>query len=143
MTEQTAPLPFDPQLPLIEHPVGLEVVTQRADDGYINATELCQRAGRRFADYNRLSSTKAFLEVLSAKMGFPILGVAGLIQHRWGGDNNADRDTWVHPRVAVNLGQWLSPEFDVAVSGWVFDWMNGTSAAVSTSSRPTIPAEQV
>jgi hypothetical protein len=27
--------------------------------------------------------------------------------------------TWVHPRVAINIAQWVSPAFDVAVSGWI------------------------
>jgi hypothetical protein len=31
----------------------------------------------------------------------------------------------VHPQVAVNLGQWLSPEFAVKVSRWITDWMMG------------------
>ena len=31
----------------------------------------------------------------------------------------------MHPQVAVNLGQWLSPIFAVQVTKWVFDWMEG------------------
>ena len=31
----------------------------------------------------------------------------------------------MHPQVAVNLAQWLSPEFAVKVSKWVFDWLSG------------------
>lgn len=125
MNEQTAPLPFDPQLQLIEHPVGIEVVTQRPNDGYINATELCQGAGKLFGNYHQTAQTKAFLEELAAVIGIPITGNGGLVQIRQGGNDKASQGTWVHPRVAINLGQWLSPEFDVAVSGWVFDWMSG------------------
>lgn len=33
--------------------------------------------------------------------------------------------TWVHPQVAINLGQWASPKFAVLVSKWVFEWMSG------------------
>lgn len=33
--------------------------------------------------------------------------------------------TWVHPQVAINLGQWASPKFAVLVSKWVFEWLNG------------------
>ena len=121
------PVPFDlpRQAMLIEHSVGVEVVTQRPDDGYINATELCQRAGKLFGNYHQTAQTKAFLEELSAVIGIPITGSTGLVQIRQGGNDKANQGTWVHPRVAINLGQWLSPEFDVAVSGWVFDWMSG------------------
>ncbi len=37
--------------------------------------------------------------------------------------------TWVHPHVAINLGQWASPKFAVLVSKWVFEWMNGKDAS--------------
>jgi hypothetical protein len=33
--------------------------------------------------------------------------------------------TWVHPQVAIHLGQWASPKFAVLVSKWVFEWMSG------------------
>lgn len=35
--------------------------------------------------------------------------------------------TWVHPQVAIHLASWLSPDFAVAVTQWVFDWMSGKS----------------
>lgn len=35
--------------------------------------------------------------------------------------------TWVHPQVAINLGQWASPKFAVLVSRWIFEWMNGSA----------------
>jgi hypothetical protein len=37
--------------------------------------------------------------------------------------------TWVHPQVAINLGQWASAKFAVLVSQWVFDWFNGGGSA--------------
>ena len=40
------------------------------------------------------------------------------------GGNPQLQGTWVHPYVAINLGQWLSPKFSVQVSKWVFEWMN-------------------
>ena len=38
---------------------------------------------------------------------------------------NEIRGTWVHPQVAIHLAQYLSPEFSVKVTEWVFDWMSG------------------
>ena len=112
-----------PQL-LIEHSVDGEVVPQRPTDGYINATRLCQQAGKLFADYYRLAQTKAFLEELSLDMGIPISNLVQVIRGR--GDTIV-QGTWVHPQVAINLGQWLSPVFAVRVNRWVFDWMQGKS----------------
>ena len=117
------PMPFDgfTQPMLIEHRIDGEIVPQRPIDGYINATRLCQQAGKLFADYNRLDATQGFLRVLSADMGIPI---SGLVQSIRGGEAHL-HGSWVHPQVAINLGQWLSPEFAVQVSKWVFDWMMG------------------
>ena len=108
---------------LIERPVnGGEVVHQRPQDGYINATELCNRAGKLFGNYRQLNQTQAFLEELELDIGIPISNLVQVIRGR--GDK-VEQGTWVHPQVAINLGQWLSPKFAVQVSKWVFDWMSG------------------
>ena len=108
-------------LALIPHRVdnGL-IIPQRQSDGYINATAMCQVAGKLLADYMRLKTTEAFLEELAADMGIPI---SELIQSVKGG--NGAQGTWVHPDVAVNLAQWLSPKFAVKVSRWVREWLAG------------------
>ena len=123
---QNLPVPLDfEQAPLlIEHAVDGDVVPQRPTDGYINATRLCQKAGKLFGDYQRLAQTQAFLNELSLDMGIPISNLVQVIRGR--GDT-IQQGTWVHPQVAINLGQWLSPTFAVQVSKWVFDWMQGKS----------------
>ena len=115
------PLDFPSQPMLIQHPVDGDVIPQRPRDGYINATLLCQKSEKLLGDYSRLARTKAFLDELSVDMGIPI---STLVQSVRGG-NRLQQGTWVHPRVAINLGQWISPAFDVKVSGWVTDWMMG------------------
>ncbi len=117
-----APLNFSQPPLLIEHSLDGVVIPQRPRDGYINATRLCDQAGKRFNDYHRLDSTKDFLDELSAVTGIPVTGLVQIIQ---GGNDKLRQGTWVHPRVAVHLGQWLSPTFAVQVSEWVFDWMSG------------------
>jgi hypothetical protein len=32
---------------------------------------------------------------------------------------NDQRGTWVHPRLAVDLARWISPEFAVWMDGWI------------------------
>ena len=105
----------------ITHTVEGEIILQRPQDGYINATDLCQKAGKLFGNYAQLARTQAFLQVLSLDIGIPI---SNLIEVRRGRGDKVDQGTWVHPRVAINLGQWISPEFDVMVSGWVTDWLS-------------------
>jgi KilA-N domain len=113
----------DPQyaLPLIEHSHRGVAVPQRAKDGYVNATAMCKAAGKNWADYNRIGPTRAFFEELSSEMGLPI---TELVQSVSGGIPSL-QGTWVHLYVAINLGQWLSPQFSVQVSKWVTEWIAG------------------
>ena len=98
-----------------------DVVTQRVSDGYFNATAMCRASGKLMGDYLRLSVTKAFLNELSFDMGIPI---STLVQSVKGGQRHL-QGTWVHPQVAINLAQWLSPKFAVLVSKWVLEWSSG------------------
>ena len=126
MSQHNLPVPLDFEQPSfwIEHPVNGDIVPQHPQTGYINATRLCQQEGRLVGHYNARAQTKAFLKALSADIGIPI---SALVVSVKGGNDKHSQGTWVHPRVAINLGQWLSPEFDVKVSQWVFDWMSGTT----------------
>ena len=90
----------------------------RETDGYINITNLCKAGGKLFADWSRLKRTDSFKQVLSATMGIPIVE---LLKQEQGG--NGERHTWSHPQVAINIAQWISSEFDVLVSKWVYEIM--------------------
>jgi hypothetical protein len=115
---------------LIHREANGSVIDQRSADGYINATALCKAAGKLWADYRRNLSTAAFLDALAADMGIPI---SELVYSMKGGDASM-QGTWIHPQVAINLGQWLSADFAVKVSKWVYDWMSGKGAP-----KPTLP----
>ncbi|TCR60921.1 KilA-N domain-containing protein [Bosea sp. BK604] len=108
-------------LALIPHQAEGATIYQRPEDGYINATAMCQAANRNWADYRRLKTTAEFLDALSTDMGIPI---TELVQSVSGGEPRL-QGTWVHPQVAINLAQWCSPAFAVRVSRWVSDWMSG------------------
>ena len=119
-----SPIPFDfPQQDLfIQHDMDGSVIPQRPRDGYINATLLCQRAGKSFGHYHAAKQTKEFLDALSADIGIPISGLVHIVK---GGNDTLAQGTWVHPQVAIHLGQWVSPVFSVKVSRWVTEWISG------------------
>ena len=120
-------------LPLIERKHDATLISQRAKDGYINATAMCKAANRQFKHYNENATTKAFAAALSAEVGIP---TSELIQSVSGGIPEL-QGTWVHPQVAIHLAQWLSPQFAVQVTQWVFEWISGGSPKSSNGS-PTI-----
>ena len=87
------------------------------EDGYINATLLCKAGKKKFNDWHRIERTIEFIKELSRSAGIP----ADLLIDIVNTGPNEKRGTWVHPRVAVNIAQWISPSFDVKVSGWVHE----------------------
>lgn len=109
-------------LQLIRHEVNNNVIPQRSTDGYINATELCKAGAARWNDYFENRKTKDYLAVVVTKTGIPVLDLIQQVT------TTGVRSTWVHPKVAIHLGQWISPEFAYQVSEWVHDWMTGKGA---------------
>ncbi|WP_019500869.1 KilA-N domain-containing protein [Pseudanabaena sp. PCC 6802] len=97
-------------------------IRPRPGDGYFDGTLMCKANGKLIADYLRLDSTKAYLAALSCNMGIPI---SLLIETRKGNTKKYEQGTWVHPQVAIHLGQWCNPEFAVWVTNLVFDWLQG------------------
>ena len=51
--------------------------------------------------------------------------------------NNNTSETWAHPQVAINIAQWISPEFDVLVSKWVYEIM--LTGKVDVNTQKTTP----
>ena len=96
-----------------------QITFQRQVDGYINATALCQNAGKQIGHYNANQQTKDFLIELEAESG---IAITELVQIQRGGEPHL-QGTWVHPQVAIHLSQWLSPKFAVQVSKWINDWI--------------------
>jgi hypothetical protein len=117
MAKDSAQLTLD----VIPHEVDGNLIHQRAADGYVNATAMCKAVGKNFSDYRRLVPTEGFLKELSSAVGIPVANLVISIQ----GGKPLEQCTWVHPDVAINLGQWCSPKFAVAVAMWVRDWMSG------------------
>lgn len=86
------------------------IQTARRDDDYINASAWCKQYGKRVTNYLRTKETKAFLKsLLEAKT---LTSESLVIQPEQG----IKGDTWVNPLVSINLAQWLSSDFAVAVA---------------------------
>lgn len=100
--------------------VNTVAIDQRISDGYINATSLAKASGKRVNNYLRLDTTKEFLKELERSTGIS----ADVLVSKINTGRNETRGTWVHPQVAINLAQWLSPVFAVQVTEWIFGWIN-------------------
>lgn len=107
-------------LTLIQREVNNSIIEQRSDDGYINATALCAVAGKRWHNYVRNETTGHFLRALEAKTRISVMELIQEVRSHTGTPS-----TWVHPKVAIHLAQWLSADFAVQVSEWVYEWLSG------------------
>jgi hypothetical protein len=56
--------------------------------------------------------------------GFPVSATCNiynveLVQINKGGNKKNNQNTWIHPDLAIQLAQWLSPKFALLVSRWI------------------------
>lgn len=103
--------------------INKDLIQQRLSDGYINATSLCKASGKLLGHYLENNTTQEFVKELSS---VTLISVTELIQVIQGGTPDL-QGTWVHPQVAINLGQWASPKFAVTITQLVMDWINRTT----------------
>lgn len=118
-------------LVLIQREVNNSIIEQRSNDGYINATALCAVAGKRWHNYLRNETTGRFLQALEAKTRISVMQLIQEVRTQSG-----TPATWVHPKVAIHLAQWLSADFAVQVSEWVYEWMSGGNAQKPPAQLP-------
>ena len=126
------------QLPPLEVGKGY-TIEHREEDGYINVTNLCKAGNKKFYGWHRLDKTKTFLRLLSAEAQ---ICASALIKTNKGGNNKDQQCTWVHHQVAINIAQWISPAFDLKVSGWVYEiMMTGKVDITNTTSYKKLQEE--
>ena len=112
-------------------------IEHREEDGYINVTNLCKAGNKKFYGWHRLDKTKAFLRLLSESAQ---ICADSLIKYNTA--YGSERSTWVHPQVAINIAQWISPAFDLKVSGWVYEiMMTGKVDITNTTSYKKLQEE--
>ncbi len=129
---------------MIIHEVKGVQVSQRRQDGYINATQMCKANNKKWYEYWRLPNTQRYLIALANDLGLDIIVnnpkrdnyASALVETFRGG--NSQQGTWVHPEVAVDLATWISVEFRILVNRWIREWMTtGQNPIAPTPNAPT------
>ena len=95
------------------------------DRDYFDATAMCASAGKRWNNFWQLAQTQAFVAELAATTGITVVALVRTDANM----ANGARHTWVHRRVAIHLGQWISPAFAVWVTDLVEQFLSGALAA--------------
>ena len=100
-------------------------IARRNADGFVNATQIAKANGKHLPHYMANERTKQYVQALSAVVGIP---TTDLIKTRQGGTPEL-QGTWMHPRLAVDLARWISPEFAVWMDEWFLDAAQGRQPA--------------
>jgi DNA-directed RNA polymerase subunit RPC12/RpoP len=87
-----------------------QLIQFRESDNYINATQLCKAGEKNFTHWNSLESTKKIINTLATNTKIPILD---LIDKKVCGNHI---NIWIHPDLAIQLAQWLNPNFALEIS---------------------------
>lgn len=119
---------------IISHKVNESFVEQRQSDGYVNATALTKAyklaTGKRrdVAHWLELERTKETMKHLNSITGIPVIELYQVFR----GSPSNGGGTWIHPKLAIRFGIWLSDEFGYLVEQWVSEWLfNGQSKALN------------
>lgn len=117
-------------------------VEQKTDDGFIHGTAMCAAHGKDVADWLVNKGTFELINALAQRLGQPTYSYEE-IKDRNSGDLSATKlsslfpailtskrgspkvggGVWIHPKLAVHLAQWCSPQFALLVSDWIEEWM--------------------
>lgn len=93
------------------------ITDNRRSDDYVNITAWCKAFDKQ---YIRLSETKWFKQYLVSLE--QTIGITDRLVDTSAGKRSG---TYVHPRVAIRVAQWLSPEFAVVVDGVFERYLKG------------------
>ena len=83
---------------------GLPIIFR--EDGYINGTHAARQLGKDIWEFFKLDSTKQYMKALEKMMGIPLNIQKPATRGRSG-------STYIHPKLAVRLNQWLDVRFAV------------------------------
>ncbi|MEG3878648.1 KilA-N domain-containing protein [Microcoleus sp. herbarium7] len=102
--------------------------------GYVNATQMCKAGKKKLNDWTRLKRSIAYLEALSLATGIPASSLSIELQGTPDGDASL-QGTWVHPKVAISIAAWISPELEVWASDALLRVINGEFEALTAEAK--------
>lgn len=76
-------------------------------DGWINATDVAKRFGKKPAEWLRLPDTAKYMDALARHLN---VGESHLFVQSSKGRSGG---TWLHPKLAVSFARWLDTDFAV------------------------------
>lgn len=91
-------------------------IESRSSDGYINATSLCKAGNKQFKSWYKTNRSKRYLKALEKYYHTKQLIFLG---------KSRSKPTFVHPKVAIHIAQWINVDFEIIVSNWAYQIILG------------------
>lgn len=82
-------------------------------DGWLHATEIAERFGKKSAHWLELDSTKEYIGKLSERMAASNVEKSDITLFITRRGNSKSSGTWLHPKLAVKFARWLSVDFEI------------------------------
>ncbi|TBW08297.1 hypothetical protein E0E50_15165 [Azotobacter chroococcum subsp. isscasi] len=82
-------------------------------EGWLHATEIAERFGKKSAHWLELDSTKEYIRKLSDRMAASNVGKSDITLVITRRGNSKSSGTWLHPKLAVKFARWLSVDFEI------------------------------
>ncbi|MEN5198471.1 KilA-N domain-containing protein [Pseudomonas wadenswilerensis] len=82
-------------------------------DGWLHATEIAERFGKKPGHWLELDSTQEYIERLAERMTQSNVGKSDITLVKTRRGNTATSGTWLHPKLAVKFARWLSVDFEI------------------------------
>ena len=102
----------------------------------MNLTSLCKAYGLRPNDFFSLPSTKRTLSAVSKRLN--TLPENPVPTFR-GGQNWKEQGTWIHPKLAVAAGRWVSEDFEYWCDETTKSIIDGDKVPVDPASATASP----
>jgi KilA-N domain/P63C domain len=95
----------------------------------VSLTDMAKASGKTIKNWNRLDTTKSYIEKFSTVVNIPH---HDLIQVKQGGK---EQGTWGHPKVALRFAQWCSEDFAIQVDCWIDELLTTGSVSLHPDAK--------
>ncbi|MBO0369261.1 KilA-N domain-containing protein [Pseudomonas putida] len=104
-------------------------------DGWLHATKIAERFGKKPGHWLELDSTKEYIGRLSERMAKSNVGKSDITLVRTRRGNSSTSGSWLHSKLAVKFARWLSVDFEIWADEQIDALLRGSQAAMDVLNR--------
>jgi hypothetical protein len=110
-------------------------VVQFNGDGWLDATRIAERFGKKPGHWLELDSTKEYIARLTERMAKSNVGKSDITLVRTRRGNSTTSGSWLHPKLAVKFARWLSVDFEIWADEQIDALLRGSQSAMDNLNR--------